>query len=441
MARASRADLLAPLPARIRDRLLAPDVVFEPGGAAVLGRFFAALTAARERMDAPSRASFEAATASESTLATLLRTLARHVPEVSTAAGRQLRKEWYVRRPGRTKVRRRGRAGLPQVAPAHWPEEWRQHYPALLEAPVRSSTVRRHVESLDRLARLLPGLQVSPELTFILTYGLSKALREEGVGEITIANYLGVLVALGKAGGAEDAGLDGIRLLRMYAKEQAELAPKKKEARIEALNDRGGYGHILERLLAVFEAADAAPAHSALAEQHRQSAAVLALAINMPPRTGDMSRWVLGKDIIRHPSGAWRLAWRQEKTEWRADAGELWPETCLILDRLILAGYPDRLVHLRYEMLAGCNWLTLTPEAPGRSLPSERVRAAIGIPLHDFRTLAGDILRDIDPAAARNLIAGLLGHKTTAAGDDYRAQSTGEAAALEWQDIRQRLMR
>lgn len=441
MPRASRADLLAPLPPRIRDRLLDPDVVLEAGAAAVLGRFFAALTAARERMDAPSRASFEAAAASESTLATLLRTLARRVPEVSTAAGRQLRKEWYARRPGRTKVRRRGPAELSQEAPAHWPPEWRQHYPALLETPVRLSTLRCHVGSLDRLARLLPGLQVSPELTFILAYWLSKALREEGVGEITIANYLGALVALGKAGGADDTGLDGIRLLRMCAKERAELGPKKKEARIEALNERGGYGHILEHLLAVFDAADAAPAHSALAEQQRQTAAILAVAINMPPRTGDMSGWMLGTDVIRLPSGVWRLAWRQEKPDWRADAGDLWPETCLILDRLILAGHPDRFVHLRYEMLVGCNWLTLIPEVPGRRLPSERVRAAIGIPLHDLRTVAGDILRDIDPAAARTLIAGLLGHKTTAAGDDYRAQSTGEAAALEWQTIRQRLIR
>jgi hypothetical protein len=161
----------------------------------------------------------------------------------------------------------------------------------------------------------------------------------------------------------------------------------------------------------------------------------------MPPRTGDMSRWVLGEDIIRHPSGTWRLAWRQEKNDWRTDAGELWPETGLILDRLVLAGHPDRFVHLRYEMLVGCNWLTLTTEVPDRRLPSERVRAAISVPLHDLRTVAGDMLRDVDPAAARTLIAGLLGHKTTAAGDDYRAHSAGEAAALEWQDIRQRLLR
>lgn len=433
------AEHLAPLPPHIRNRLLGDGVILEPGAAAVLGRFFAALVDRGERVDAPSRATFETVARSESTLATLLRALERHVPEVGTAAARALRAEWYARRPGRAGGRCRDRAGPPAHAPAHWPPEWRVHYPALLAAPVRPSTIRRHVASLDRLAQLLPGLRARPELNFHLAWCLSEALRAEGIAEITVANYLGALITLGRAGGADESGLSGIRMMQMLARERADLRPKKKEARIEVLHDRGGPAHILERLIATVVEAAVAPAHSAEAEKRRQTAAILAVAINMPPRTGDMSAWVLGRDLLRLPSGCWRLDWRQQKTLARADAGLLWPEVGLILDDLILAGHPDRLVHLRYEMLAGRNWLTHVTEPPGHRLPSDRVQAAIGLPLHDLRTIAADLLRETDPAVARRLVAGLLGHKTARAGDAYRALADGEAAALEWQKIRQGL--
>lgn len=439
MARPTPAEFLAPLPPGIRNRLLGEETRLEPGAAAVLGRFFAALAERRERLDAPSRTPFEMAAKSESTLATLLRTLERHVPEVGTAAARALRAEWYARRPGRAGGRRRGRPGPPATAPAAWPPEWRAHYPALLAAPVRPSTIRRHVASLDRLAQLLPGLRATPELTFHLAYCLSEALRAEGVAEITIGNYLGALVTLGREGGVDETGLAGIRMMQMLARDRADLQTKRKEARIEAFHDRGGPAHILERLIATFTAAAAAPAHSAEAEKRRQTAAILAVALNMPPRTGDMAGWVLGRDLVRLPSGAWHLDWCQQKTLVPADAGRLWPETSLVLDELILAGHPDRFVHLRSEILAGCNWLTLGPEPPGVRLPSDRVLAAIGLPLHDLRTVAGDLLREKDPATARRLIAGLLGHRTEAAGEEYRAVSDGEAAALEWQSIRQDL--
>jgi len=118
MPSVSRAELLAPLSPHIGNRLLDDDITLEPGAAAVLGRFFAVLTDRGERLDTPSRAAFELAAKSESTLATLLRALARHVPEVGTAAARELRAEWYARRPGRSGGRRRGRAAPAAHAPA-----------------------------------------------------------------------------------------------------------------------------------------------------------------------------------------------------------------------------------------------------------------------------------------------------------------------------------
>lgn len=439
MSRKTHADYLAGVPARIRDRLLAPGTPLEPGAIAAVGRFCTAVKARQEPLDAPSRASFEAAAKSESTLATLLRTLERHVPEVGTAAGRALRREWYNRRPQSDAPRRKGKAPLPPAAPAHWPVSWRSMYSALLAAPTREPTKRRHVASIDRCARLVGALDAGTELTFYLGYCLAERFEAETVGLRAVAVYLGGLIALGKAGGAEAKGLAGLRFMQHEILERAELTPKAKEERLKKLEERGGYGFILQSIVTLLETACAAPAHSAEAEQARQNAAILALVVNIPARTGDVAGWRLGHDLVRAPSGAWRLGWTQGKTDHDAQAGTLWPEVSPILDELILAGRPDRFVHLRYEQLAGLNWLTLSPEAFEARLPSARVKTEIGVPLHDLRTLAADFLRRMDPAAARTLISGLLGHKTAKAGEAYRRDCDGDAATRDWLGIRKRL--
>src|SRR5690606_5371348 len=137
---------LVVVPTRIRARMLAADRL-EPGAAAVVGRFFAILAQRGEPVAAPSRASFNAAAASEPTLATLLRTLQAHAPEVCLAAGRDARKAWYRKRPKSGTPRRRGRAPLPPQAPASWPIEWALLYPRLLAAPIKETSRRRYVDS------------------------------------------------------------------------------------------------------------------------------------------------------------------------------------------------------------------------------------------------------------------------------------------------------
>ena len=64
------------------------------------------------------------------------------------------------------------------------------------------------------------------------------------------------------------------------------------------------------------------------------------------------------------------------------------------------------------------------------------VAGAIGIPLHDLRTLAADYLRDYDPATAPEIVRALLGHRSLAAGDAYRALCIDDAAVRKWQAIR-----
>jgi hypothetical protein len=55
----------------------------------VVGRFFEILKRRGEPLDAPSRATFDLAATSESTLATLIRALERHAPQVCLAGGRE----------------------------------------------------------------------------------------------------------------------------------------------------------------------------------------------------------------------------------------------------------------------------------------------------------------------------------------------------------------
>jgi hypothetical protein len=67
------------------------------------------------------------------------------------------------------------------------------------------------------------------------------------------------------------------------------------------------------------------------------------------------------------------------------------------------------------------------------------VNEAIGVPLHDLRTLVADTLRRIDPARARDLIAAILEHASTVAGDEYRAGCEGDWATQQWQQVRARI--
>lgn len=171
----------------------------------------------------------------------------------------------------------------------------------------------------------------------------------------------------------------------------------------------------------------------------RATAAVLALCVNMPARAGDVARWRLGEHLVREPWGAWRLGWDQEKTGRFQDAGTLWPEVGSVLDEHLLGGRPARQVHRRYDELRGTNWLSLGPQPYTSKWPSTQVRAAIGVPLHDLRTLAADYLRLHDPAAAPGIVAALLGHRSPEAGEAYRALCTDTAAQRDWQMVRQSL--
>ncbi len=93
---------LARLPVTIRDSLLsAPGL--PPGAITTVARFFDEIAKRGDDLLAPSRGAFEHACPNESALGLLLRVLTTHVPEVCLSAGRELRKDYYRKRPGGTK--------------------------------------------------------------------------------------------------------------------------------------------------------------------------------------------------------------------------------------------------------------------------------------------------------------------------------------------------
>jgi len=315
---------LAPVPAGIRARMLAAERL-DPGASAVVGRFFGLLAQRGEPIAAPSRASFDAAAASEATLATLIRTLEAYAPEVCLAGAREARKAWYARRPKAGAPRRRGRAPLPPQAPESWPVEWALLYPRLLAAPIRESSRRRYVDSINQLAAILPP-DVAPDWSRFTACCLFEALVERGEHPRTIATALGGLIGLGLHGRVGDTKLAGLREMRNVAAVRASRIDKKKVARISYLTERGGFPVIAEAIARLRSDADGLPAWSAAAGRLRRAAAVLAVEINAYGRTGDVAGWRLGIDLVREPWGAWRLGWRQGKTSGDQDVGELWPE-------------------------------------------------------------------------------------------------------------------
>ncbi|MBR9823988.1 MAG: hypothetical protein GYB51_23650 [Rhodobacteraceae bacterium] len=419
------------VPAPVRDRMMAARAELPPGGITTVARFYDVLADREEDPFLPSRASFAAACRNESALGLLLRMLERHAPEVCLAEGRALRKACY-----RARSSGSGRSGSARprrvTEPRDWPAHWAALLPALKEAPIGDSTLRRHMASVNRCAALLPGLTCPPRIGWLLGWEMARSFRDEGLRPATIAGYLGGLVSLAAHGGVDPDAVAGLRSVQMSCLREARRTPKLKQPRIEALYVKGGYAEVVRAIVRELDRAD----WRAEAETARATAAILAVTLNVPPRSGDIASWRLGEELVREPWGAWRLRWQQEKTGAWLDAGTLWPEIGWVLDQHLLAGRPPRHAHRRYTELVGMNWLSHDPAGFDRRWPSEKVSAAIGVPLHDLRTLAADYLRLHDPVAASAVVAALLGHATEEAGAEYAALSRQTAAQREWMDIR-----
>jgi hypothetical protein len=117
----------------------------------------------------------------------------------------------------------------------------------------------------------------------------------------------------------------------------------------------------------------------------------------------------------------------------------LWAETSAVLDIHLLGGRPDRFAPARYHAFYGCNWLRPCRPPPAPKQPSKLVKRALGVPLHDLRTLAGQYLREHDPARAPAIVQALLGHRTRRAGKDHHLECADDAAVRGWFEIRSRI--
>jgi hypothetical protein len=426
-------------PAAVRRAMIEDEQDLVPGEAHVMGRFWTAVRAGKGNPAMPAAEAYRAAAASESTFRCLLRALGKYAQHVSTAHARIVSDEWYARRhkPIRT------------VAPtekkpvgATWPQAWQLMKPELDAAPIRLSTRKRYVASIDRCAAVVAEGLASDSHGFVAACELSEAFlfhpdETRRVKPVTAANYIEGLIALGAKGGVAEASLTAMRVILSDLRDQAAMAEKNKYERLSALIERGGYAHVADRIGELRARAHDLPSHSAAGRRCMQQAVVCAIILNKPPRKGDLVSFRLGEELVREIDGTWRAEWNQEKTGGATETGAMWPEICDILDEWILGGRPSRLVHLRYRELAGRNWLSLNDDKPYRNLPSELTKTAIGVPSHDLRTLAADYMRRHDPAHAADVIATHLGHSTRKAGQAYRANCEGAASQAIWQQARE----
>lgn len=446
---------LAAVPASVRNAMLAQRQKLPAGAIASVARFFAVLDARQEHMSAPTRATFEEACQSEATLALLLRVLQKHAPAVCLSEGRELRKAYYRRRAGGSEHPDRiaPLRAPSRTVPRNWPPGWLALLPGLQSAPIKDSSIDRHVASVNRCAAMLANVRCPPRLGWLLAWELAQEIQRNDVdvtlteeekskrkkkdrNDRTTVCYIGGLISLGLHGGLDKAALDGMRAVQTHYQRKMRRLPKQKEARINALYEKGGYDEIMRAILHKLEEADALADWTAEAAVARATAAILAVCVNDPARTGDVALWNLGEALTREPWGSWHLCWQQEKTGVWKPVGELWPEICHVLDEHILGGRPKRHAQRRFEELRGLNWLTFTDQAYASRWPSEQVCKAIGVPLHDLRTLIADYLRMHDPVSAPNIISVILGHRSLEAGKGYRALCAETAAQRELRKIR-----
>jgi hypothetical protein len=436
--KANLAVILKDAPAAVRQAMIEDAPNLAPGAAQVTGRFWSALRAGKGNLAMPAAEAYRAAATSESTFRCLLRALAAYAPHVSTASARFVSDEWYARR---RKPAKRIFPTVKNPVGASWPKSWRRMKTQLDAAPIRSSTRKRYIASIDRCATVVAEGLASEQHGFVAACELSEAFlfhpdKTRRVKPITAANYIEGLIALGTKGRVVEESLTAMRFILSDLRDQAALAEKNKCERLSALMERGGYGHVADKIRELRERAHDLPAHSAARRRCMQQAVVCAVIVNKPPRKGDLVSWRFGEHMVREADGTWRAEWEQEKTGGDTETGAIWPEICEILDEWILDGRPDRLIHIRYQELVGRNWLTLDDNEPYRNLPSELTKAAIGVPSHDLRTLAADYMRRHDPAHAADVITTHLGHGTRKAGEAYRAECEGAASEVIWQKSR-----
>lgn len=430
---------MASAPLAVQNAVLAQSHSLEPGAVSVMGRFFDALELRGEAHDNPSTAVFTDAAKSESTLATLLRSLETYAPQICTAAGRDLRRDYYrARAEAQTQDRPNEGAVISETAPSKWPAAWRAKYVGIYHAPnLRPATKKRHIASISRCADLLLVAGADATLDYLTGYLLVQELRKRGIKHKTIAGYLGGLLALEKYSEADGVTVASLNSLIQQHLTDAKFEDKEKLPRLQTIMSQGGFAFIAETAGQLRSAAAARAGWTSQKQRLQQMVALLAVHMNKPARTSDVARWVIGVNLIRHPSGLWELVWEQQKTGVETEAGLLWEEVSEILDELILGGRPDRSIHQRYDTLQGANWLTLEDRCLASKLPSQLIKEAIGIPSHDLRTLAADYLRLHDPETAPNTIRTHLGHSTFEAGKEYSILCKNDVADQTWKDIRE----
>ncbi|WIV50286.1 hypothetical protein QQG91_11485 [Marivivens sp. LCG002] len=430
---------LASTPAYIRKAMLEDHGKLANGAVAVIDRFFSIVTARNEPIDLPSSASFRDAASSEPTFRLLLRTLVSYAPNVSTAEAMVVKNEWVSKRPSCCKSEQKTQpSSNSEIEATSWPKLWQSYLPGLKAAKLKPATLKRNIARINVCSRIVKEYDLPSDLSFITAYEITKILSTQPKPKkaITIAGYIYALVTLGRHGGADPIGLSALQFIHQEQIAISRGQDKDKYSRIQMMVDHGSYQKIAETIARLRCAANEAPSHSYTRSKMLQSAAICAVALNIPPRTSDMAKWSIGEELVRSADGSWTLSWRQEKTDREISGGRLWPEVAEILDEHLLCGRPRRFISARYHECVGLNWLTLKTDQYAAKWPSLVFKEAVGIPLHDLRTLLADFLRLHEPETAADIIQTSLGHATKSAGSAYRSDCEGDLAARYWATIR-----
>jgi hypothetical protein len=430
------------IPPAVRAAMSRAPAEVEPGAIDVLERFYDALRVRRRDYDCPPRACFDAAAASEPTLATLLRTLEQFAPEMSLAEGRIARKAWYKRRKGGALSRRPRPVPLAEDGPpACWPSLWHPAFARLVAESPKVTTAKRHVDSLNRCAQELAKLGLTPTPDRFRALLLGETFSAHGLSPRTVRNYLGSFLRLAQCLDAGRETLDGLADIFAVWKARASRAPKQKDLKLDDFAEKGGsWQGLLRRALDLCTAFDAGQASwRATEERARLKAAVLLLGLNTNARTGDIAAWRIGRELKRRENGTWSLRYRSLKTGKPVKFSKLWPETHAALDTILLAGRPDRMLRERYETLESCTWMRHTRKAVPAKYPSQLIKEIATVSAHPLRTLAADVLRRIDPGESPKKIATWLGHHDPRSQEEYTVAAEGRAISNAWAIERQRI--
>jgi hypothetical protein len=415
------------------------------GVTAAIERFFRRLRAENLAFEMVREEDFAAVCSSRSGFRALVWALEEFAPEVPLTAAHGVKCAWdrWLNEKYNAKPKKHRSHTRIALLPDEWPSPWRAALPSLDTvvrvdgtrfAPKRGKGRENVIQAVgmlwaSRAWAMRRGIDVEDRLTSDLVEVFTRFLldpdRATGNGKgpvspISAIAYLERVRSFARRSGLLSCDADAQIRENLGALRglQFTAAPGKRK-RLHDFRRQFSLADIMHEAIRRSEHAKTFPAFSSRARQLRREAMVIALLVNTADRQGDLSRFVVGRELKRE-DGAWSSRFVQSKTLHEKDQGALWPITSRLIDEHLFGDrptwtWPDLLAELDGKFV-----VSAADEPMGLYYPTAVMTRSFSLSGHLLRTLITDAIRVERPDASW-AAQFMLGHRDPRSQQYYRS--------------------